>query len=133
MDILVKKDVNNIGNDFQEIENIIPRTLKEFIVFYELTYPDINKSTEFYKINELILKYSKEDKGDLFFLLLNMAEFVDGEYAEGYFYDIEDIIVKNKVKFCVIYKYLSKESKRRIEDIYLEVCKGIERPEEDDY
>lgn len=134
LNTLVEKKLESIKvTDFEIIEKIVPATQDEFSYYYGLTYSGDEKTAKFDQINELILKYSREDRGSLLFLLLNMAEFVDGEYAEGYFYDIEEVIIENKVKFCAIYKHLSKEPKRRIDGLYMEVCKGIERPEEDDY
>jgi len=113
-----------------EIENLIPTTEKEFDFFYDLTYSDESNSNLFNKINLDILNYAMEDKGDVFFLYTNMSEFVDGEYAEAFYADLEMISKNNKEKFCFNYKYLSEKSKKLLEDMYNDICNGIKRKED---
>jgi hypothetical protein len=117
----------------KSIENVIPIKDKEFGVFYNLTYSTDKNQKLFDRINLEIFEHALEDKGNVFFLCLNMVEFVDGEYADSYFGDIEYVVMGNKKKFCAMFKYLAKGSKWRVEDLYKEVCLGIERPEEEDY
>ena len=115
----------------ENIEDVVPISVKEFGVFYDLTYSTDKNQKLFDRINLEIFEHALEDKGNVFFLCLNMVEFVDGEYADSYFGDIEYVVMGNKKKFCAMFKYLAKGSKWRVEDLYKEVCLGIERP--DDY
>jgi hypothetical protein len=116
-----------------EIQSIIPRTDKEFLTYYELTYPD-NENIDFFEtIDSKIFEYAKLDNGDIFFLALNMAQFTDGEYAGSYSAGIEDAVIDNKEKFCIIYKHLSKDSRFRLGPLYKEVCLGIERSPDEEY
>lgn len=106
----------------QDLESVVPVTEKEFSFYYGLTYSDKKDETLFYKIDILIFNYAKKDKGDVLFLCLGVAEFVDGEYADSYYGTLDSVVLDNKKKFCAIYKYLSKESRRRLENFYNEVC-----------
>jgi len=118
---------------WKEIQSIIPTTNKEFEVYYELTYPDYEHLNFFETLDSKIFEYSKLDKGDILFLGLDMAQFTDGEYAGSYSSGIEDAVFSNKEKFCIIYKYLSKDSKWKLESLYKEVCLGIERSIDEEY
>jgi hypothetical protein len=62
-----------------------------------------------------------------------MAQFTDGEYAGSYSAGIEDAVIDNKEKFCIIYKHLSKDSRFRLGPLYKEVCLGIERSPDEEY
>jgi hypothetical protein len=126
-----KKKVNNKLIKTTDVENITPTTEEEFSFYYSLTYSDDKNQQIHDAITSEILDKAIEDKGSVLFLYLNMAGFVDGEYAEGYHAYIENVTTNNKTKFCAIYKYLSKKSKWILEPLYNEVCKGIKRQEED--
>lgn len=115
----------------EDIESVIPVNMKEFVYFIELTYSDDKGQILFDEINLKIFKFARENRGNTFFLCLNMAEFVDGAYAESYHSDIEDVVMNNKKKFCNVYNNLSKESKRIIDPLYKEVCKGVKRKDKD--
>lgn len=129
----LNKVFTNKKYTWKEIQSIVPTTNKEFEVYYELTYPDYKNLKFFETIDSKIFEYSKSDKGDILFLGLDMAQFTDGEYAGSYSSGIEDAVFSNKEKFCIIYKYLSKDSKRKLEPLYKEVCLGIERSIDDEY
>ena len=129
----LNKVFTNKKYTWKEVQSIVPTTNKEFEVYYELTYPDYKNLKFFETIDSKIFEYSKSDKGDILFLGLDMAQFTDGEYAGSYSSGIEDAVFNNKEKFCIIYKYLSKDSKRKLEPLYKEVCLGIERSIDDEY
>lgn len=82
-------------------------------------------------IDSKIFEYAKKDKKDIFYIVLNMAEFVDGEYAGSYFSNVEESMIVNQKKLCILYKYLSNYSKERLENLYNEICLGIEKNEEE--
>ena len=90
----------------------------------------MKKQDLFDKINGKIFQYAKEDLGRIFYLSLNMSAFVDGEYADTYFSEIENVIIANKDKFCSTYKTMNSYSKTRMHPLYDEVCNGIVRTEE---
>lgn len=113
-----------------DIESVIPITIDEFSLYYELTYPEVNSQKIFDRIDSEIIQKAKQDIGTIFFLYLNIAEFVDGEYADGYSSDVETVVLKNKEKFCIMFRHLSEGSKFRLNSLYKEVCLGIKR--EDD-
>jgi hypothetical protein len=126
-----RKKTNNELIKTTDVENITPTTQEEFSFYYSLTYSDGKNQQIHDAITSEILDKAIEDKGSVLFLYLNIAGFVDGEYAEGYHAYIENVTTNNKTKFCAIYKYLSKKSKWILEPLYNEVCKGIKRQEED--
>lgn len=125
-----KKKNFNESIKISDIEGVTPTTEKEFRFYYNLTYSDEKDLKLFDIVNSYIVEYAVKDKGKILFLYANMAEFVDGEYAEGYHADFESIAYRNKKKFCVIYRYLNERSKWILEPIYKEVCKGVKRTKE---
>ncbi len=104
------------------VESIIPINDSEFGYFYDLTYSNEEDSNLFYSLNELIVKISNEGKSNCLNLFLNLAQFVDGDYAESYFDDIEYLTLNNREKFCNAYKSLSKSSIDRLKSIYDKIC-----------
>ncbi|MFL9837852.1 hypothetical protein ABS768_10110 [Flavobacterium sp. ST-75] len=56
----------------------------------------------------------------------NIAPYVDGEYAEGFFADIAYIADENPDTFCKVYNYLLPVSKDKLSSVYKKVCLGIE-------
>lgn len=125
-----KKNINGLIT-ITDVEGVTPISQEEFIFYYGLTYSDESNQALHDGITTKVLDNAIEDNGMVFFLYADMAQFVDGEYAESYHSYIETVVSNNKKKFCAIYKYLSKESQRILTSLYLEVCKGIERTEED--
>lgn len=119
----LKKDFPNKNYTTEEIKSIIPINKREFNTYYNLTYSN-QKDLEFFDIIDYkIFEYAKKDRKDVFFMILNMVEYVDGEYAESYFSNIEEIIIVNQKKFCSMYKYLSRYGKERFEYLYNEICR----------
>lgn len=112
-----------------DVESIIPINDNEFEYFYSLSSPEEYTESNldlYYEIDELMLDYANKDKGNCLFLYSNLAEFVDGEYAEYYFEAMEEIAQENIDKFCnVIYNSLSDISKDRLEYIYNKHCKSV--------
>ncbi|PQV44588.1 hypothetical protein CLV33_1203 [Jejuia pallidilutea] len=131
IDNFSKKKADSELITIKDVESVTPTSEEEFDFYYSLTYPDINKQDLYNSITSAILDNAVEDKGIMFFLYLDMAQFIDGEYAEGYHVYVETVVFNNKKKFCAIYKHLSKDSKWILEALYKEVCKGIKRQEGD--
>lgn len=104
------------------IESLIPLSLEEFSFYYDLTYSTEENLNFFDKVDILIIKKAQENIGSSIERYSNLAEFVDGEYAEGFFDDILHIAQKNPEKFCSIYVSLTDVSKYKLEEIYNEVC-----------
>lgn len=107
------------------VESIIARSKKEFSVYYSFSYTHNKKELDLYdRSNELIVDMAQEDKGNCFIPYFGLAEFVDGEYAEGFFSDAYFIVENNTEKFCNIYDRLSSGSRESLRVIYDEFCKG---------
>ncbi len=107
------------------LEGIIPTNEDEYLHFYMLSspeeYPESNLNL-YWAINSSIKKSTLEDKGNCLYLYLNMAEFVDGEYADAFFIHVPILIDKHKSKFCNLYIDLSERSKYRLRDFFDESC-----------
>jgi len=131
IDNFSKKKTNNELITITDVERVSPISQEEFSFYYSLTYSDESNQNLHDAITTLILDNAIEDNGMVFFLYTDMAQFVDGEYAESYHSYIETVVSNNKKKFCTIYKHLSKDSKWILGNLYKEVCKGIKRQEED--
>ncbi|WP_321437967.1 hypothetical protein [uncultured Bacteroides sp.] len=108
-----------------ELQNAIPMSQEEFWIYYSFSDPEkgelINKS--FSKIDLLIIKYAKKNRGLFLKLYLQLSPFVDGEYAEGYYVDVESIIENNKSLFCRIYESLNSDSKAKLKEYKEQYCK----------
>ncbi len=106
-------------------EGIIPVNEDEFLHFYMLSapeeYPESNINL-YWAINDAMKKSALEDRGNCLYLYMNLAEFVDGEYAESFFIYIPTIIERHKSKFCDIYSNLSERSRYMLEDFFDESC-----------
>ncbi len=122
--ILKAKEVLNNKNTLDNIavESIIPVNIEEFRFFYGLTYSTEEDWIFFEKINVLILQKAQSDSGNCIEKYSNLAEFVDGEYAEGFYDDILSIAERNPNKFCNIFENLSTDSKKNLLEAYKEVC-----------
>ena len=108
----------------EELQNAIPTTKEEFLVYYSYTYSDKGESINqsFYKIDSEIVKNATNNKGKFFILYFELSSFVDGEYAESYYDDVDFIIGKNKKVFCGVYKRLSENSRKKLEEYYSQYC-----------
>jgi len=109
----------------EELQNAVPITQDEFLVYYSYTYPDKGKAINqsFIKVDNEIGKNAANNQGGFFRLYLELSPFVDGEYAESYFEDVDFIISKNIAKFCEIYSALSDSSKNKLEEYKIRYCK----------
>ena len=124
-----KANIESFANsehiDISIVENVIPINEDEYFLFYSMSYPEEHEESNlelYYKIDEMMLIYASKDLGNCLSLYSNMAEFVDGEYAD-YFFGVMNIIVeKNKLKFCKIYTDLSSQSKIRLKNEYENSC-----------
>lgn len=113
--------INNKTIENHHIESIIPLNDGEYNYFYSQSFPE-NNSSLFDFVNSEIFKKSLDDEGNFFYFFSNMAEFVDGEYAESFFDEITTIVLKNEEKFCMFYERLSEESKMYLKDLYQNFC-----------
>lgn len=94
--------------------DLLPQNEDEYIILYETSNSD--EGAEFFDyLYGLFQSYSENEA--VFKGFLNMSEFVDGEFAESYFEDIERIILKYKTSYCKLKKSLSKEASQRLSDI----------------
>lgn len=100
--------------DIDVLETLIPQNAPEFIHFYSLSYPETGDIQLYNKLNLLFFDAALNDMGELLKLFSNLAEFVDGEYAESFFDEIDLIIERNTTDFCEIFKDLSRRSKLRL-------------------
>jgi hypothetical protein len=101
----------------------IPRTQEEFGIFYSYTEREEKYNVAFYKLSNITLDQVKKKNKNIFKSYLLLSQFVDGEYAESYFDDIESLIEKDKQLFCEIYSELPKEKLTRLKDYYKMCCK----------
>ena len=108
----------NIDN----LHGIIPINSNEYHYYYSLSHPekDIDR---FDYIDQLIFHNALQDQGNVLKLYLNMSEFVDGEYADSYFGELENVIQNNSYKFCKeIYDSLSGRSRVRLVEFHKKFC-----------
>lgn len=108
-----------------KLQNAIPISPEEFWIYYSYTDPEKGKllNNSFDKMDLQLIKYAKMNKGLFLKLYLQLSPFVDGEYAEGYFVDVESIIEKNKSVFCKIYENLNSGSKIKLKEYKERYCK----------
>lgn len=106
------------------LQNAVPRTNEEFLVYYHTSDTE-NKKTRiyFFKVDTAIAEHAAKNQGDFLRLYLELSSFVDGEYAESYYEDVDSIIEKNKEVFCGIYSKLSTSSKKYLEEYKTKYCK----------
>lgn len=105
------------------LQNSIPRTMDEFLIYYHTSDTENEKRKYFFKLDSEIGFNAANNKGDFLRLYLELSSFVDGEYAESYFQDADFIISKNKKAFCEIYSKLSDNSKKKLEENAAQDCK----------
>lgn len=118
------KILNNQNVSNEVVELLIPLSEDEYLELYSLTFPSNNHNKLFQKIDSAIGRSAIENRGNCLALYLKMSEYVDGEYAESYFEDVDFIIGKNKDAFCVIY---DKGKMKRLKDFYIDYCKNNKR------
>lgn len=99
--IIQGKNINT-----EQIQTAIPKTEGDFSTFYSYTERDGESNVAFYKLNNLILEHAINKERNVFKSFLLLSEYVDGEYAESYFEDVEALIEKNKELFCELYNEL---------------------------
>lgn len=107
------------------IERTIPTSKKEYNVYYASTFPERNDDfvLAFYQLDSLIFLNAKYNKMNFAKKVIRMADFVDGEYAESYYFNLDDIVKLNTHCFCSEYRKLSSDSKDRLKEMYIEHCK----------
>ena len=105
------------------IESTISLNENEHLFFYSLSYSYSEEDIQMFDtLNRMILDEALFDKGICLKLFSNLAEFVDGEYADYYFDEMYFVASKNAQKFCDLYNNLSKVSIDRLTDVYKEIC-----------
>ncbi|OFX34018.1 MAG: hypothetical protein A2W92_04230 [Bacteroidetes bacterium GWA2_42_15] len=103
----------------------IPKTDKEYMSFYSLTYPSKVKvdKKSYYKLIDLFYKRALNGNESVYKFLLEMSKFVDGEFADSYFEDLDSIVAKDKSLFCKVYSIANPEKVKRLDSVYEENCK----------
>ena len=107
------------------LEGIVPINDTEFGHFYSLSYPEEYPESNldlYWAINDAMEQSALSNQGNCIYLYLNLAEFVDGEYAESFSYIIPVLAEKHQSKFCNVYHELSERSKYILEDIFDDYC-----------
>ena len=106
---------------YLEIQYVIPVSNEEFHEFYSYSYKG-ECLNAFERLNELFKEYATKRKLRFFILYLKLAEFVDGEFAEGYFESLEHIVKKNKTYYCRVRNTTSQKVRDRISDYFTVSC-----------
>jgi hypothetical protein len=124
---IISKIKNKKSIELAKLENVIPKTEIEFIIYYSYTYPDQDEITvnSFYFLDSLFYRNAELNKLNFTKKVIMMADIVDGGYAEKYYEYLEIIIKKNKKCFCKTYSKLSKSSKEWLEESFIEHCKKL--------
>lgn len=104
-----------------EIESCIPISEAEYHKFYNLTNTISVKI--FNTLDRKIYLNAYNNFNNSFKLYLNMSEYVDGEYAESYYDDIDDLIFVNKQIFCFQFENLSDVAKDKFIAQKTKYCK----------
>ena len=107
----------------KQIQDVIPKTEDDFFTFYSYTEKDEKNNIAFYELNNLILKYALKGESNILKSYLLLSEFVDGEYAESYFEDVETVIKKNNETFCNLFTQLPKKKIYRLSNLNNKYCK----------
>lgn len=114
-------DYNDIIESPKLVEALIPNSIEEYFEFYSLSYSE--KTLSLYrKIDMAIIELATRNKGNCTYLYFNMAEYVDGEYAQKFFDNIDSLIEKNKTTFCKFFSNLRKGSQERLESKRSKFC-----------
>ena len=104
----------------------IPKNDTAFSEFYHLTYHKYDtlvNLNSFYKLTDAFFSSAKSGRKEVYKYLLEMSMYVDGEYAESYYEDVESLINLNSYLFCEMYSMLDKSKKRKLIDYYNANCK----------
>lgn len=115
--IIEKEDIS-----IEELQKTIPKTEDEFLIFYSFTEKDEAANKAFYALDKLLFENAMKAEPHIFDLYLELSQFVDGEYAESYFEDVEAVIKKNKTKFCEQYSKLPNGKVSRLQEYYEKYC-----------
>jgi len=124
---LKEGNISSISN--REIIQLFPSSQKEYYSFYSMTYPNRSKEIieNFYLLDSKMSTLSSTND-NIFEEYLLMSAFVDGEYAESYFSNIEFLITENSNRFCKIIKpYMSNLD--RLSDFTSKFCNSSEHEE----
>jgi len=106
-----------------EIILAIPQTMVEYIQFHELAFAKDDASRgEFGILERDIQMLAGNGDPQAFEGYLAMSEFVEGEYADSYFRDVENVISPNLDQFCLVYPTLSATCIRRLEAYFAAHC-----------
>ena len=118
--VVVEKTIINDTISPDLLVKIIPKTESEYLSYYSLSFPDKQKNVNdaFIKLDDMIFKFACNGNINFFKSYIKMSEFVDGEYAETYFENIEIVISKRKEEFKEIYHSLNAECKKRLRPYY---------------
>jgi hypothetical protein len=124
MDSVVTKMIVNDSVSISDIEQIIPRTESEYLIYYGYRDQKISekKILAYFKIDNSLKFYANENKGNILELYLRMLEFVDGEYAEILDDDVPFVVKANKKRFCELYPHLSQRCQFILEDLHKKYC-----------
>jgi len=106
----------------EQIKNAIPKTEDEYFIFYSYTEKDEKNNHAFYELNNLIFNNAMNNEKGILKSYLLLSEFVDGEYAESYFEDVEAVIIKNKQIFCKLFSQLPTKKVRRLVKLHSKYC-----------
>ena len=123
-DVIVRYSIGKIVS-LEDLQNAIPTTQDEFLLYYTYTYPDKKDEIRhaFSKVDNEIGKNAANNRNGFLKLYLELSPLVDGEYAESYFDHVEFVIEKNKDIFCKVYNELSEKSKNMLEEYHSKYCK----------
>lgn len=122
LQITIKHLITGKELSVEQIQDAIPKTEDDFITFYSYTEKDEKNNVAFYELNNLILKYAIKGESNILKPYLLLSEFVDGDYAESYFEDVETVIKKNRDIFCKLFTELPKKKVKRLSNLYSKYC-----------
>jgi len=113
----------NRGLTQVQISSVIPTNHYEYLDYYSYSQGSEDSMFYFFAMDSLVKVNAHSGNEEILFRYLNLASFVDGEYAEGYFEDITFVIDNQKIKFCQLYPKLENGAKEWLEELYFENCK----------
>ncbi len=117
LDIIMQQDISLIPSN--KLEEVIPRTSKEFAIFYDLFSKETSPSRierPYHIADSLIALYAFRDSGDFFIRYLNMYYISDIDnsdevYMENLFYGVDFAIDANYTEFIRIFNSMSNAQK----------------------
>ncbi|MEZ4828397.1 MAG: hypothetical protein R3C61_19215 [Bacteroidia bacterium] len=119
---VIKEFTVNQKSSDEDIEACIPQTEDEYLFFYSYTDPDSSTQKAFAALNKAIGKGAVELIMNFFPKYLKLSAFVDGEYAESYFEDVDFAIGKNPHVFCELFSSEDSTKMIRLKEFYLDYC-----------